>query len=100
MADPSFAPPSRIVVAGASLAGLSAAEALREFGYCGDLVPPLVRGRRVIGEDFATLQLEHVGRCIDALPIPLASVEIDDNLHDCPSIRLASERFPADRMSK
>ena len=38
MADPSFAPPSRIVVAGASLAGLSAAEALRRLGYCGDLV--------------------------------------------------------------
>jgi NADPH-dependent 2,4-dienoyl-CoA reductase/sulfur reductase-like enzyme len=38
MAEPSFAPPSRIVVAGASLAGLSAAEALRQFGYCGDLV--------------------------------------------------------------
>jgi NADPH-dependent 2,4-dienoyl-CoA reductase/sulfur reductase-like enzyme len=38
MADPSFAPPSRIVVAGASLASLSAAEALRRLGYCGDLV--------------------------------------------------------------
>jgi hypothetical protein len=38
MADPSFAPPSRIVVAGASLAGLSAAEALRRLGYFGDLV--------------------------------------------------------------
>lgn len=38
MADPSFAPPSRIVVAGASLAGLSAAAALRRLGYCGDLV--------------------------------------------------------------
>jgi NADPH-dependent 2,4-dienoyl-CoA reductase/sulfur reductase-like enzyme len=38
MANPSYAPPSRIVVAGASLAGLSAAEALRRLGYCGDLV--------------------------------------------------------------
>jgi NADPH-dependent 2,4-dienoyl-CoA reductase/sulfur reductase-like enzyme len=38
MADPSFAPPRRIVIAGASLAGLSAAEALRRLGYCGDLV--------------------------------------------------------------
>jgi NADPH-dependent 2,4-dienoyl-CoA reductase/sulfur reductase-like enzyme len=38
MADPSFAPPSRIVIAGASLAGLSAAEALRRLGYSGDLV--------------------------------------------------------------
>ena len=38
MADPSFALPSRIVVVGASLAGLSAAEALRRLGYFGDLV--------------------------------------------------------------
>ena len=39
MADPSsFAPPSRIVVAGASLAGLSAAKRLRQLGYSGDLV--------------------------------------------------------------
>src|SRR5438270_11352410 len=38
MANPSYAPPSRIVVAGASLAGLSAAEALRRLGYLGDLV--------------------------------------------------------------
>src|SRR5438270_13943444 len=38
MANPCYAPPSRIVVAGASLAGLSAAEALRRLGYCGDLV--------------------------------------------------------------
>ena len=37
-ADQSFASPSRIVVAGASLAGLSAAETLRDLGYHGDLV--------------------------------------------------------------
>jgi hypothetical protein len=54
-----------------------------------DLIAPLVRGRRVIGEDFAALQLENVGRCIDALPIALASVEIDDDLHERLSIRLA-----------
>ena len=38
MADPSFAPPRRIVVVGAALAGLSAAEAFRRLGYSGDLV--------------------------------------------------------------
>ena len=38
LADQSFASPSRIVVAGASLAGLSAAETLRDLGYHGDLV--------------------------------------------------------------
>src|SRR5947209_15882456 len=38
-----------------------------------DLIAPLVRGCRVIGEDFATSQLEDVRRCIDALPIALAS---------------------------
>jgi NADPH-dependent 2,4-dienoyl-CoA reductase/sulfur reductase-like enzyme len=38
MADQSFASPRRIVVAGASLAGLSAAETLRHLGYNGDLV--------------------------------------------------------------
>src|SRR6516164_4286072 len=38
MVDQSFESPSRIVVAGASLAGLSAAETLRHMGYNGDLV--------------------------------------------------------------
>jgi NADPH-dependent 2,4-dienoyl-CoA reductase/sulfur reductase-like enzyme len=38
MPDPGFAPPGRIVVAGASLAGLSAAEALRRLDYFGELV--------------------------------------------------------------
>src|SRR5947209_124922 len=74
MADPSFAPPSRIVVAGASLAGLSAAEALRRLGYCGDLVlvgdephppydrPPLSKQvlTRRLSTDTALPQRRHV----------------------------------------
>ena len=62
-----------------------------------DLIAPLIRGCRVIGEDFATLQLENVGRCIDALPIALASVEIDDNLHEYSLIRLAWRTLPCCR---
>jgi hypothetical protein len=46
-----------------------------------DLVARLLRGRRVIGEDFGTLQLENVGGRVDTLAIVLASVQIDDNFH-------------------
>jgi hypothetical protein len=57
-----------------------------------DLIAPLGRGRRVIGKDFDTLQLENAGRCIDALPIALAPVEIDDDLHDVPPSELLSAK--------
>jgi len=46
-----------------------------------DLIAPLVRGRRVIGEDFVAPELEDRGRRVNALRIALAFVEIDDGLH-------------------
>ena len=74
MAYPSFALPRRIVVAGASLAGLSAAEALRRLGYLGDIVlvgdephppydrPPLSKQvlTRRLSTDTALPQRRHV----------------------------------------